>query len=236
MPYAAKSLELLDGDVYGLFGFFLSGGREGGKNYHNSLLTDATYLQSLYEDNDEEMVLCGIPTVEDPNAYSANISLSAIGLQSTKYPKAVYQLIRYLMDYEFPSFYGFSVNQEITEKQIQDIQKTTTTIYPDVMWGAIRTGLYSVEDFEHMIMEMKPLKEEYAQTIEDMLDHIAGAGFTYQILSEYMTHAFIKIEDGELSLEEAVTWTLDHVKEYQTRQSEYKPFYDMAFYKEIFQE
>lgn len=229
IPY--KHLEALDGDVYGLFGFFLSGGREGGE-FTNSLLTDAAYLQSLYEENDDEMVLCGIPTAEDMDAYSANMSVSAAIFQSTIYPNASYQLIRYLMDYEFPPFYGFSINQEITEKQLNDIQETTTSIYPDVMWGAVTGGYVSVENMEHMTKEMKPLKKEYAEIIQNMLDHIAGGSYAYPDLKRFISLAHEK----ELQPEAATKWIMEHIEEHLQIQGELEPFYDMAYEDALWEE
>ena len=118
-------------------GIALTGGRAGGVSFHNSLLTDAAFFQSVYEEQGETMVLKGIPTYNDPNYYSANASLIAYGLASTEYPEAVYDLVRYLMDYGFPPAYGFSINKELTQKQLELMTATSYTVSPESVWTGV---------------------------------------------------------------------------------------------------
>lgn len=227
-----KSLLLsgLEKDAYQNIGVFLSGGRCGGANYYNSLLTDAAYFHSVYTENNDEMVLRGIPTFQDENSYSANISLMAFSFASTKYPEIVYDMGRYLMDYEFPPFYGFSVNQELTEKQLEDIQKTTITIYPDWIWSSYMAGDIDGEELKNQIEEMKPLNKESVDMIRNMLNHIAGAGLPCSVLEYSLYSSMLNmVGDGVMTPKEAAAWVIENMEHHLEIQKELEPFYDEAY-------
>lgn len=227
--YNAKSNMLLTLEK-GLFeevGVFLSGGRSGGANFHSSILTDAAYFNSMYNEVDEEMVLYGIPMEDDSNAYSANISVFAAGFSSTKYPEAVYDLARFLMDYEYSSAYGFSVNKEITNKQLEDIQKTTTTVYSDSIWSTVTFGLKSEDEIEKDIEVIAPLEGRYVEQIRYMLDHIGRAGIPFGVLEyQILNVALQRTADGEMSCREAGEWVVNVLDEYLHTRKEFNPFYD----------
>lgn len=229
-----KTIRLLrNGNVDENFGVFLSGGRSGGASFYNSLLTDVTYYQTIYEEMGQELVFTGIPTVEKENKYSANISLAAFGMASTEYPEEVYKLIRYLMDYEFPAQYGFSVNKRITEDQIDNIQKSAITIYPPSIWD----GVNSVKSYEELQKELKytkPLKSEYAAIIQNMLENIEGAGLPYGMVEYYMFDSMSNlIGDQKLTPQEAGHWMIVQWEQYLDIQSELAPFYDEGFLNSI---
>lgn len=219
--YQAKETEIEDG-----IGFVLSGGRSGGRNMHSNLLTDAAYFQTFYQKHDEEMVLYGIPTIEDAEEYSANISLAAFGFQTTQHPEEVYQLARYLMDYEFPPFYGFSIHRENTQKQLNDVQKTTTTIYPDSVWGAVTSGSFKLEELQEMIQKIEPMDAKYIAIIQNMLENIAGAGLPYHPLEGDMYRSMLY---KDLSPQETAEWIIEHLKEHLKMQEDLEPFYDAAY-------
>lgn len=210
-------------------GILLVGGRSGGGNFYNNLLTDATYFQSRYQANGESMILRGIPTKEDSNSYSANITQMAIGFQRTQYPEAVYALARYLMDYEYPMYYGFSVNREITQNQLEAIQNTYYTLYPDT-WSSITAGFTTQEEVESQTEELEPLHAETVSVIENMLGHIAGAGIPYSPLEYAMFKSMLGgVHNQEYTPEEAARWIIEQLKEHQRVQSTLKPFYDAEY-------
>lgn len=226
----SKGIGMLNKEEAENIGLFLSGGRSGGGNYHNSLLTDAAYFSSYYQDNGEEMVLYGIPTREDPHAYIANISTVCFGFQSTEHPQAVYRLARYLMDYQYPPFYGFSTNKSNTAEQLQQIQNTTITIYPDTMWSSITGGFSTMEEVEGQMETVQPLGEEYVSLIEDMLNHISGAGLPYSPL-EYTINqrALYLLQTQQLTVEEVADWIIGKLEEHRLKQGELDPFYDRDY-------
>ncbi len=226
----SRSLTTLTSDTYRYVGIFLSGGRSGGINLHNSLLLDAAYFHSMYQQSDEEMVFCGIPTADGARLYSANISVLAAGFSSTKYPRAVYELARYMMDYDYPMAYGFSANKQITANQLDRIQKTSTSLYSDTIWSAVTAGVKTREELQSDIEVIEPLDAESVEKIRNMLDNLGGAGLPCGVL-EYMIYlsALHKIGDGDMSCSEASEWVIDTLKEYLTVSENLDPFYDKEF-------
>ena len=211
-------------------GIYLIGGRSGGANLHNNLLTDAAYMQSVYEEKGETMVLRGLPTASDPYSYSANISQMLIGFAGTEYPEAVYELGRYLMDYEYPVYYGFSVNQEITGRQLEQMQTTELTVYPDWAWSSVEGQYRSLEEVKEATEHIAPLEEETVAIIEEMLSHIAGAGIPYAPLEYTMYTSMLHgVQNKEYTPEEAAEWLIEHLEEHQEVQANLKPFYDKEY-------
>ena len=211
-------------------GIYLTGGRCGGTNIYHNLLTDAAYMQSVYEEKGESMVLRGLPTASDPYSYSANIGQMLIGFAGTEYPEAVYELGRYLMDYEYPVYYGFSVNQEITERQLEKMQTTELTVYPDWVWSSVEGGFSTLEEVKEATEHIVPLEEETVAIIEEMLNHIAGAGIPYSPL-EYTMYTSMQqgVHNKEYTPEEAAEWLIEHLEEHQEVQENLKPFYDKEY-------
>ena len=211
-------------------GIFLTGGRNGGVNISSSLLSDAAYYHFLYEESGEEMVLKGIPTVADNQRYSANITQMLLGFQNTEYPEAVYALARYLMDYEYPVYYGFSINQDLTQKQLEQMQSTTFTVYPDWIWPSLMSGSMSMEEAKEETEEIPPLDADVVKTIEVMLDHMLGAGFPFAPLENSMYRSMLEgVHNKEYTPEEAAEWLIEHLEEHQEVQANLKPFYDKEY-------
>lgn len=212
-------------------GIFLTGGRCGGTNYFSSLLTDAAYFHAEYGDN---LVVGGIPTMEGPDTYSANITLMAMGFSETKYPEIVYNLSRYLMDYEYSMAYGFSVNKEITEKQLEDIQSTYMTIYDDSLWGSFRLGLMTEDQIKSRVTNMEPLDKETVQIIRHMLEHIAGAGLPNGLVENIMINSMLNmVGDDRMIPEEAANWIIEKQEEHQALLGTLEPFYDEVYEQTI---
>ena len=230
----SRTLISLTKETYNQIGIFLSGGRSGGINFHNSLLTDASYFNSMYAQTGEEMVLYGIPTVNGSELYSGNISVLAAGFNSTKYPEAVYELIRYMMDYEYPAAYGFSVNKSITEKQLMDIQKNTTCLYSDTIWSYVTAGIKTQSDIEGEAEIIKPLDSYYVEKIRFMLNHMDGAGLPFGVLEYYVFQgALDNIVDKDQTCEETAMWVVDTLEEYLRCYDTLNPFYDQYYIESL---
>lgn len=223
-------LNEMNEETYKKIGIFLTGGRCGGANFYNSLLTDAAYFHSVYTKADEEMVLCGIPTLEGSNTYSANISAFALGFRDTKYPEICYDLVRYLVDYKFPPVYGFSINKQHTTEQLNTIQNTTTTIYPSSVWSSISGGFLSQDDIENQTEEILPLDPFSISIIQNMLDHIVGAGIPYSPLEYYMySSALNMIGSDEMTPAEVSNWLYEHLHIHLENLNNISPFYDKEY-------
>ena len=224
-------LKMLEDENSNKIGVFLSGGRCGGANLHNSLLTDVQYFHSVWKD---DMIFRAIPSVQGDRSFSANISLAAMGFSSTEHPEVVADIIKYLMDYEFPAYYGFSIQREITEKQLKNAANTEMTLYPDYIWSSITAGDTDLNDLELYTEEMKPLDEESIQTIRFMLSHIAGASMPSETI-EYrmMASAQNAIGNHTMTSLEAAEWMIEKIKEYQQERGNIRPFYDAVYLETI---
>lgn len=222
-----KTLDLWEMEEYveNSLGIFLSGGRGGGWNWHNSLLSDAMYFHSAYMEEEEGMILCGIPTLTSPNTYAANITDMVVGFQDTKYPEAVYDLARYLMDYQFPFYYGFSINREITAQQMEEVQTTELALFSGPLFEMLTTDQISLKDAEIRREFIHPLDSESVQTIENILNHIEGAGVPYYIVESTLYSEAIKaVFNGEMTSQEAAEHLITSLNEYMRNQKEMGAF------------
>ncbi len=225
----SRHYQHLSEDAYEGIGLFLTGGRSGGMNFHNSLLTDAAYFNSVYQENDEELVLCGIPTKDSVGEYNANISLLAFGCNGTNHPEEVYSLIRFLMDYEYPTVYGFSVNKENTRKQLMSAQQETE-IYPDDIWSGVYGGFNELEELESQIEKIAPLDDEYVEIISQMLNNIGGGGLPCPYLEHNLSWNALNIFlNGEMSKEETAQWIREKLEIYIQERVKSEPFYDERY-------
>ena len=211
-------------------GVFLSGGRSGGSVLHNSLLMDLAFFNSVYDRQGEQLVFCGIPTINRSDEYAAIISLCALGAATTEYPQAVYELARYLMDYTYAPGYGFSVNREITDAQLENMQTTTTHVFPNHVWSQVTGNFRSYEEVEQESFEVQPLDQEWVEKIRFMLDHMAGAGLPSGVLEYYLlSYAQTAVGSGELTSAEGAQWVLSQWEQYQQMRPELEPFYDKEY-------
>ena len=223
--YMSLKCNDLVADSYEGVGIFLSGGGSGGLNYYNSLLTDAAYFSSMYEEENDEMVLCGIPTAENAGVYTANMTAIAAGFYDTEYPEAVYDLAKYFMSYEYPYYYGFSVDKELTQKQLEKAQNTTMEIQPDYMFVSVVGEFQTADELKDEIEYMNPLDERYITVIQEMLDHLDGAkmpdGYLESLLLFETTE---KYRSGEMTAEEAASWLIESLQEQLKEKESLDPF------------
>lgn len=225
IPYSEEAVEYI--------GIFLSGGRSGGVGFYSSLLTDAAFMQTIYNEDEKQFVLCGIPTAESATEYSANITLAAYGVSTTEHPEEVYNLVRFLMDYEFPYQYGFSVNREITEKQLLNAQKTTISVYPESIWDG-PNSVMTYEKLNSLIYHTEPLSSDNADIIKKMLDNIAGASVPYAVLEYNMYNSMLNmVGDGKMTPTEAGEWVVTQWNQYLNQLNVWEPFWDVNFNNSI---
>jgi len=211
------------------FGIFLSGGRAGGVGFHSSLLTDIAFLQTVYEEAEEELVVCGIPTLESNLSFSANITMAAYGMATTEHPDEVYDLVRYLMDYEFPAQYGFSLNKEVTYKQIENAQKNTISVYPENIWEGVNS-IMPEQELKNLIFHTDPISAKNAKIIQNMLDNISGAGLPYAVLEYNMYNSMLNmVGDEKMTPDEAGEWVITQWNQYCEQLDKWEPFYDANF-------
>lgn len=214
-------------------GIFLTGGRSGSIDMYNTFLYDLAFLKAVYEEAGDEMVWSGIPTAQEAGAYNANITAMALAPASTQYPEAVYDAIRYLMDYEYTPYYGFSVNRHITNQQLETAQTSSLKTYPD-LWNSLESGDMSREEIESQAVEVPPLDAQTVERVGQMLDHIASAGLPFGILEYDMVYeALSAMSEGTLDAAGASRYLIETMDRYMQERSAMKPYYDMNFMQSL---
>ena len=212
-------------------GIFLTGGRGGGTNEYHNILTDAAYFNSVYQDRDTSMVMKGIPTYENDQAYSANVDTMMFSFADCQYPEAVYDLMCYLMDYPLMMEAGLSINREITEKQLEDVQNTFISVYPDELsWNRMLNGMMTKDEIQKSMIQIEPLNEKSVETIRFMLDHMESAGVSYYPLEGLLLNRVLnEIGEGTMTSEEAAEWTLARLRERKELFESQVIFYDEQY-------
>ena len=213
----------------------LSGGRSGGAELANNLAMDVAYFQTVHHLNGENTYFTGIPTKKDEDKYSANITYFAFSPDNTDKPDEAYDLIRYLMDYEYKASYGFSVNKRITEKQILDLQNGV--VYVDGEgWASVESGINDKSEVQKNRFKLNPLSEEYVYEIKYMLDNLEGAGVPANIIEyKLMNGALLRIGDSDGSIQDIVGWTEKVLDKYMSDILITKPYTDISYDKKLFQ-
>ncbi len=218
----SKALYLLDEhSAIERSGVFITGGRCGGQEVANSFLTDVIYFSNKYG---KKVWIQGIPSANSKDEYNANISLCAFSPASTEHADEVYDLIRYLMDYEYGMCYGFSINRDITYRQLQDAKNIGVEFYPDI-WGAVEAGQIDQNMLYKYKVQLDPIGYEEIAIIYNMLDNISGAGVSSCYIEYYLMEEVVKkLGSRELSEEGVAKWAMERIIQYKDDFSSIKPF------------
>ena len=229
------NVKFLSGDQYDYIGIFLTGGRGGGVNVYHNILSDAAYFHSMAKERGDSMVFVGIPTVDDSDAYSANVDSMMFSFSSTEYPEAVYGLMKYLLNYSFGMEVGLSINRSYTEQQLEDIQNTFLMVYADDRsWDSIVMGYKTLDEIKDAMEQLEPLDAETVDQIRYMLDHMEGAELPYYSLEYLMFYrVLLEIGNENMTPNEAALWTLDKLQERMKMLDDDVLFYDPQYDYEI---
>ena len=77
---------------------------------------------------------------------------------------------------------------------------------------------------------IQPLDRESAAIIQNMLDHMAGAGLPCSVLEYDLYAAMLNlVGSGEKTPDEAAEWIMEKLDEYTRKQLELAPFYDAEY-------
>jgi ABC-type glycerol-3-phosphate transport system substrate-binding protein len=149
-------------------GLFLLEGGGGLQMDVHSFVGQATFLESCYNYNNEDLFMMAIPSV-DNNQYVGMITLCGAVSKDTEYPYNSYKLIRYLMDQESFPYYTLSVNRNTTEAMLEELSKATYELDP---------GYGTFEDIEkspERTYYITPISKELKEKIEKVLDNLGTA-------------------------------------------------------------
>ncbi len=156
---------------------FLDGGNSWGVNQYSSLLGNAIYMNSYYKDENRTMILRAIPMI-DESAYAANITGFGFCFKDEPYIETIYDILKYLMNYEFKIPFGFSVSRTVTEKQLEMAETTNYAYMPDGTymhaWSAEEAEMLA-QWKENWTEELSPLDKKYCDQIREILNQIGVA-------------------------------------------------------------
>lgn len=146
-----------------------------------SMAIQTQYYASQLQADGQELALIPISAREDRPAYNAAITLFGFVCADSENPLAAVELLKYLQDYEADVRYGFSVNQEVTKKQL--IELTTTE------WEIHNFNVNS-----HALGTIQPLSKALAEQIYEIIQQVETASLPngsleievlYPVLQEY---------------------------------------------------
>lgn len=194
----------------------LEGGNSWGANQWSSLLGDAIYMNSFYKDAGREMVLSAIPMTEG-GGYAANMTGFGFCFEGEPYIETVYDILRYLMDYEFKIPFGFSVNRKITEKQLSMAESTNYEYTPGGgymhTWNDAEAEMIA-EWHDKWIVELSPLDKKYCDQIRETIEGIGDVAKPNDPVMKEFWEDIRLAATGEMSTKEAYEILNMNLKQY----------------------
>ncbi len=175
--------------------------------YH-SFIGQAMFLNSIYQDLGEEMVMSAVPQWENANAYTAWVHTTGAVMEGSRYPYAGYQLLHFLMDQEYEALYTISVNRGATQRMLDTLSETEYTLYVGAAfaWGDV--DLDKVATYE-----IRPLPGELREQIEYILDHIGAMVLIEDSIQRIPREHLLAYVMGEETVEEAYEGTVRGIQE-----------------------
>lgn len=197
----------------------LDGGNSWGVNQYSSLLGDAIYMNSYYKDEGRTMILEAIPMAQEA-AYAANITGFGFCFEGEPYIETVYDILKYLMDYEFKIPFGFSVNREVTEKQLKMAETTSYTYMPEGTymhaWNAEEAEMLA-DWHKKWTEELRPLDKEYCEKIREILNQIGAVALPNNPAMKEFCRQILMAATGRESAAKAYEDFVANMKQYMER-------------------
>ena len=131
-----------------------------------STLTQAYYYESRYTDAEEDFMIIGIPEKEDPESYSATITMFGVIPTEAIHPDEAYELLKTLADAEIFPHFGMSVNRDRLNETFDYFTSTHYDYYAFQMPDPAETIEMGAE------YQIKPMSEETSQYLQDMVENI----------------------------------------------------------------
>ena len=131
-----------------------------------STLTQAYYYESRYTDADEDFMIIGIPEKENPDAYSATVTMFGVIPTEAVHPDEAYELLKTLADAEIFPHFGLSVNRDRLDETFDYFSSTHYDYYGLHMPDPAET-VEKDKDYQ-----IKPLSQETCDYIKGMVEKI----------------------------------------------------------------
>ena len=162
------------GDIYDLNIITLEGGGHSTIQLR-SALAQAVYMNSLYEDLDDELVYVVIPTYEDNMAYTANVTMYAGVTSQCEDVETAFSFVKWLANYEVPWQMGLSIQKENTKRMVEERRNTVYTLYPGMGTFDPEVDPENNEKWMGEPYAIAELGDEICDYYLEMLDHIGTA-------------------------------------------------------------
>lgn len=184
---------------------------EGGSSFQtflHSAMTQAWYYESRYTDLGETFTVMAMPG--ENGGTTAHVSYFGGVLSTTKYPKASYDLIRYLMDQEFFYGFGISVNCCNAERALEDL---TSFEY------VLRPGLQSLKEdgtpYENKSdYAVHPMSYKTKEQLKQMLEKVDRVSLPNWPVFEILWEQLESYSKGEITVEEAYQKSCEYLQAY----------------------
>ncbi|MBQ7016104.1 MAG: hypothetical protein IJN10_04020 [Firmicutes bacterium] len=181
--------------------------------YRHSIAGQATALETLYTELDEQMMMIKVPMYEKENEYSAQVQMYGGVITESEYPYYGYQLLKYLMDQEYDPYYSIPINKKNAEKMLDVLCTSVYTLY-------LSLGTAWVEEIDFTDVQdqyvLQPMSQDTRNQLEYMLDHIGGAVMpqagTYEAVVWHVEAYALGLESLEEAYENACIELEEYVK------------------------
>lgn len=172
-------------------------GGGGFQTFLHSAMAQAWYYESRYKDLGETFTIKAIPGSE--GGTTAHVSYFGSIMRTTKYPKASYDLIRYLMDQEFFGGFGIPVNRENAETMLEGFTSLEYVLRPGFQeLQEDGTPYESKEDYT-----IHPMSKETKEELSEMLDNIDTVSLPNWPVFEIIWEQLESYGKGEIAIEKA---------------------------------
>ena len=138
----------------------------------HSFVANARYYESRFSEFEEEFVCLGIPTKGNPEGYAAQITNFGVVLSNSEKQREGYELIKCLVDTKHWMHLDLSVNKEVIEETLDELNTSYYDFYSQIGTPAA-LGLGVNELFPPV--RLQPMSDEAKDYMNYLVDHIETA-------------------------------------------------------------
>lgn len=194
-------------DFLNEIGCFIEGGGSF-QTYLHSAIAQAWYYESRYRDMEQEFEVYTIPGID--GGTTAHVSYLGAVMNTSEYPRASFEFLKYLMDSEISAFFGLSVNRENTQKQLDYLTDTAYYLRPGLQIR-LKDGTLADSAMDYLI---QPMSQETRIKLEEYIDDIESVSLPNWPVYEILDTQLQRYAKGECSNEEAYQKAISELNNY----------------------
>ncbi len=174
-----------------------------------STLTQAYYYESRYTDAEEDFMIIGIPEKEDPDSYSAAVTLFGVIPTGAVHPDEAYELLKMLADAEIFPHFDMPVNRDRLAETFDYFTSTHYDYYS-----------FQMPDMTEMIemgaeYQIKPMSQETSEYLQNMVENIGRVVLPNSDEFRIIKNAIEKyVYAGGITLDEAYELAVSNLELY----------------------